>query len=664
MADTSTRGSGSSGRPDGIVTNAVGVDSSFARLQKRSFGGEDVATRPGAEDDAWWPKGALLPGIQNLIDDFVASAAGAKGLRMVFLLGGAGNGKSYAARELGHRLGIIADADALAHRIYETNCGGTRIELLNDATIAPSGNYKQQQKVALAADIQRWWNLSSQCAVAAFCCVNRGIVIDELRALSEHGDSIGVFARAVIRWLASPTMGMASELSARTLDLEQILKDESYRQEDFELDGHTVHIAALSVDCYSLLQSGAHHTPSIAGALFHSIIDRCRDDALSRPEQCPIRANALQWLSPDMISKWESLLASAEIASGRLHSYRDIWGLASLSILGPRFAATDGASGLLDHVDRCLELVRSADSPTARLRPLLDLARFRLHNALFRSPVPGEHDALALYPPATPAHAGLSLVDPSVWGSKDSPDVESAMQVIALGDHPSSCLDQSILAVAWREFDQALEDAVIAVLSEDSCPDSIRRRLISWLGGYLMRAIAVARGNLGNSEVLRAWRHCRERSANGPSSLPIELDRAIRTLLFPFQDEAPSDRVLIPAFAVRVEPLVASHDGMGPTLAEAIAHNGITLRVKRSGGRLLLECVQAGTQRVIGQLALDFSLLREALASRGNVAGQTESTSYVEPRIERCRASSLEVVPVEERSLVLVSGGRLEELSQ
>ena len=77
----------------------------------------------------------------------------------------------------------------------------------------------------------------------------------------------------------------------------------------------------------------------------------------------------------------------------------------------------------------------------------------------------------------------------------------------------------------------------------------------------------------------------------------------------------------------------------------------------------MLECTLTGHSEVIGQLVLDFPLIREALACRGHRAGQTESTAHVEPRVERCRASSLSAVPADQRRLIVISGGSPVELS-
>lgn len=643
-------------------TSKITEKASFQKLQKRAFGGEDVAARPGAEDDEWWPKGPLLPGVQELIRDFVDGTKSPEGLHLVFLLGGAGNGKSFAARSLGKELGLTASAsDTLAHRIYRTTRNGVRIELLNDATIAPSADYQSRQPVALACDIQRWWGESAASPVAAFCCVNRGIVIDELRSLSEQGHDSEVLAHAILAWLASPERDVAAQLDTSLKKAKLVLGDH-YHELRFNLDGRAVRISAMSVDASSLLDIDGDQ--SRAGKLFQQIVERCRDDAMARPADCPIRANVQQWLPPNTILGWENILAHAEIASGRLHSYRDVWGLAALSILGPRFAAIDGSRSLLDHVDRCLHKARNASSLKEKLDALLELSHFRMHNALFRAPIPTGDDALPSYPPTTPAHIGLSLVDPSAWGSKDSQTVEAAMQSIALGGMPSeSLIESGLLDNAWFGFDKSLEQVIVEYVGSDDCSDRVRRRLVSWFGGYLTRLVGVSTGHLGNLPVVIQWKLCREACANGVGKLPLEFGKAIRALIFPQHADVEENSILVPAFAATVEPLRASREGTSPRLAEIIPHNSINLQVRQQGTRLVLECTLTGHADVIGQLVLDFSLVREALACRGRRAGQTESTAHVEPRIERCRASSLSAVPANQRRFVVISGASPVELS-
>lgn len=642
----------------------------FQRLQKRAFGGEDVAARPGVEDDDWWPQGRLLPGVDYVIQGFVDSIGSGTHLTMVFLLGGAGNGKSFAARELARRLGIPASPpDVLAERLYSTQLEGTRIEILNDATIAPSDSYHEHQAVALCTDIARWHKQSLAGPVGAFCCVNRGIAIDELRALDAHRVAVGDFAAAVLEWLASPTQDIS-----RTLETQPTLQSQfgtaelsalsQVKMQEFLFLGRSVRIVALSVDASSLMEPDLGLQQSRARELFGLVLDRCRVEAHARPSGCPVRANVLQWIDTDATARWEELLRAAEIASGRLFSYRDVWGIVALALLGPGFVDDNGSLELEPHIDRHLARLENAASARERLVALMELAKFRSHEALFRAPVPSGSDFAPRFPPSTPPHAGLGLIDPSVWGSQDSPLVESALEAIAIGDRPSRILRASDLQLTgWSEFEATLEDALLSFVGSEDCPDTARRQLVSWFGGYVTRLVGISTGRLGNAEVINVWRECYRASAPGPAALPLTIESPLHLLLFPPHDGEPNDRVLIPAFAGRIEPLRPPRDGSAAQLAEFVTHTGLSLTVARAGGRLVLECRLAGSISVVGQMALDFPMLREALCCRVDRPGQTESSAFVEPRMERCRAASLESVPQNYRRLVAVSGAHRAELS-
>lgn len=638
----------------------------FHRLQKRAFGGGDVAARPGAEDDAWWPKGPPLAGIPELADAFVQAVRRQEGLTMVFLLGGAGNGKSFAARDLAERLGMVSQpGDGLAQRTYTMVIGQTHVEILNDATIASAKDYPGLQDVALATDILRWEAMLSKGPVAAFCCVNRGIIIDEIRELEIRGAQPSHLPNAVLKWLAAHTSGMVDSLNAAgapELALAMPNPDvfSHFRQETVAWNGKRACVAALSVDASSLAQVDPALGESRAGNLFRQVVERCSVDASHRPEHCPIKANVMQWTSPTMLNNWVGLVESAEIASGRPHSYRELWGLAALTLTGPRFVEDGQPTDALSHVDHRLSAAKDADTDEERLAILLDLARFRSHEALFRAPYPDGSEFRVRFPPPTPAHQGLALVDPSVWGAGVSRVVEDAMQSLAVGEAPSRGL-QSIdgFPEAWSPFDDLLERTIVAYVVDDDTPDANRRKLVSWWGGYLLRLCGVAAGQLGNAEVTANWRECDRASRRGPAALPMKLEDSIRALLYPQREGEPAGTMLIPAFAARVEPLRELRDGSPPVFAEQVNHSLIAFQVSRTGNRLMLDCMRHG--KVISQMLLDFPLLREALACRVKQVGRTEGSVFIEPRIERSRAATLQGLPDNMRKLVAINGGeRLE----
>ena len=276
--------------------SASGKGLSLRLLQERAFGGEDVATRPGLSDDDAWPKGPLLPGVEELLDDFSLRPHRNCDLRLSFLLGGAGNGKSFAARELGTRLNMKMTSDSLARRIYHTESSGAAVHLLNDATIAPIDQYGSGQAVAMTVDIDGWWQASANNPVAAFCCVNRGIIIDELRALAAHEESYEL-ARSLMAWLAAPQTSLRNRLGGAEATFQRLLLGDHFFEEQFIVDGRSVYVSALAVDACSLLEVDETTRESRAGGLFTSVLASCREEAMARPLDCPIRANVLQWSS-------------------------------------------------------------------------------------------------------------------------------------------------------------------------------------------------------------------------------------------------------------------------------------------------------------------------------------------------------------------------------
>lgn len=604
------------------------------------------------------------------MDAFVEAVDRGKGLTLAFLLGGAGNGKSFAARQLGDRLGLQGSPmEARAHRAYRLQRGSSVVELLNDATIAARDQYGEKQPVALAADLRRWEEALEAGPAASFCCVNRGVIVDELRAIEQWREEMGGFAAAILAWLASPKRSIAEQLGVAAEERPTFLSTkldvgDHFRDESFRLRGHVVWVAALSVDAFSLMEPANAGTTSRAGALFREVVRRCETEATTRPRLCPVRANVDQWRQADMASAWESLMRDAEIGSGRPHSWREVWGLTALSLLGPRFVEEDGAPDVLRHIDEGLTRAQAAKSTKDRLVSLLALSRFRSHEALFRATHPAWDEFAPSSPPSTPGHLGLSLVDPSTWGTETSVAVEDAMQAIAVGERPSRALSgKSLLPPAWSPFDEYLEVSLVNFVLEEECPDTVRRRLISWWGGYMLRLVGLASGRSGSADVVEAWRDCWNRTALEPAALPVDLDASMRTLLFPAYNEERHPKLLIPALAARVEPYRATRDGNAAVLAEYISVEPVALRVARAAGRLFVECYLAGQEKIIGRLLLDFALMREALACQGGRAGQTESTAFVEPRIERFRAAVVQSLPPTMRQLVVLSGTDRVELS-
>lgn len=639
------------------------------RLQMRAFGGEDVAARPDADDDDWWPSGPFLPGVIELIVDLAQRPHASNGLNIYFLLGGAGNGKSFAARALAKRLGIsLQGGDALARRSYERSVDGADVVIVNDATIANRAEYNEKQSIALAADISEWAQRSLEKPVVAFCCVNRGIIVDELRALETAQAGSSRVAERLLRWIAGGSSTIAEGSEQAPGDFRHPLSLGSHYQESSStIDGVTVRAFALSVDSTSIVSEAKLGQEPAARKLMAGIVARCLPEAMERDPLCPIRANLVNLSAHPIVDCWSRILEGAEGASGRYFSYRDLWALIALTIVGPRVAdPTSGSHGALGAVDALLHRLSIASTAAERLEALLGLSQHRLGCALYRAPVPREDGLRVDYPPGTPFHAGLVLVDPAVWGSDDMAGIESAMAEVALGGKPSEALLAQGHPVSnlWTAFDEALEQTLLETVSSPGCMDGHRRGLVSWYGAYLIRLASLSTGSIGNKRAIQVLEECGKACRSGPAQLPIAIASGLRKLLLPDHGSAGDHKVMMRAFSPRAEPLDGEGGDSLPTLAEVTDVGSLSMRLRHRNGRVVLECHIAGQEKTIGELTLDLALVREALAWSAGKPGQTDASLFIEPRLERCRASSLSAMPDSFRRLVSATTSGQVELSQ
>lgn len=633
--------------------------SDIERLRARAFGGGDVAVRPDHDDDDWWPRGPLLPGVENLVSQALSAIEHADvDLKLFFLIGGAGNGKSYAARELAKKAGveIAGEAAGVAKRIYENTSGAIDFVLLNDATIASREEYGAGQSFALSSDLMRWVSCAQKKPLVAFCCVNRGIIIDELRVISKNSSSDqSDFISFILNWLDG---GVYAELNAIKNGGIISKSDDGIQTLSIKFNEINIAISRLSVDLKSLASEASGAAASI---VMSDVLKLCYEESQLRNLLCPIRANIENLLTDGGVDRWRILLRSAEVAAGRLLTYRDLWGLISLSIVGPRPVGGEVPEHTLKEIDRVLDICSSATG-FARLRGMIWLSQFRNCSSLFRVPLPLDPAGTIEYPSSTPYQIGFSYIDPALWGALHSQAVEDAMAALSIGERPSECLNEQ-LAHVWSSFDQQLEETVLTFIQADECQDTYRRTIITWFSGYLSRLVAMGSGKYGNEETVIVLENLTSGLNEGQvSRIPEQLEQPLRSLIFPVNDSGSKYTMRIAAFAARAEPVNEARAERAPILVEEIDHASVAVRLRKSGGRALLECTLAGSDTVLGQLLLDFLMVREALASKGGSA-QTDATAFIEPRLERCRSSTINQLSSTQRSLASLSSGGLEEIS-
>jgi hypothetical protein len=239
------------------------------------------------------------------------------------------------------------------------------------------------------------------------------------------------------------------------------------------------------------------------------------------------------------------------------------------------------------------------------------------------------------------------------------------MNCVALGEKPSVVLRSLAHAVSnvWSPFDDAVEDAILAVVGSPGCKDSSRRGLISWLAAYTIRLSTFSSASIGNKEAVNALEQCRAACQAGPAGLPGAVEKGLRRLLFPEAEGLEPQRVLTRAFSPRAEPLLRAV-AEGEAMLGEVAHiSELSMRLRSRSGRVILECHLVGQARTVGELTVDLPLVREALAWSSGRPGQTDVSAFIEPRLERCRASSVASLSPTQRRLIAITASGPVELS-
>jgi hypothetical protein len=165
-------------------------------------------------------------------------------------------------------------------------------------------------------------------------------------------------------------------------------------------------------------------------------------------------------------------------------------------------------------------------------------------------------------------------------------------------------------------------------------PDESMSDEIKWYSQYLLRAYAVANGIPGFAEEIRILI---ELSSSSPDLPDIDgIDKKFMSMLRPKRDPSKGDSgSLLTLFASRVAPIIGSQ--ADPILA--VEMSDLTLSTDKRGRDLFLLLEERGSP--VGEVLIDFALVREVRAWISQMPGITEQSLFVTPRVERARASKL-----------------------
>ena len=643
-----------------------------AWIVERSFGGLGTAVSPNsALRQGNWPNGPSSPMSYEACSALVAACNGGAGADdprcMVFLVGGAGNGKSKLAADTVRAIegAFIGEARAFAQRTYHycLEAGG-RLCVINDATIPP----QDQHDTPLLRDLNE--------ALAAgdhlLACINRGVLIGETGNLGSSGHNPSACtASEIVRWLLSgenPAFD-SKEVSVRLIDenitpshysvaqvcvgaipratLHVVYMDRASLLEDWpsaapEPGDYRNTLSFGAIDVIPILARNQHSSAAAFEGCLRSAAETYAATVSCHPLD-PIRANALTLSKPRGARGWCALLRGAEIVAGTHFTYRELWALFAHSVVGP--ITGEGLQKLADWVGKRLIEVEESTGDV-RLSALLGLGTLRAHMLLFDAGrwSPDLSDYVGEYSwPSTTSEALKSahLADPlRHFGPDDGHDMAQLaerLSSIEEGQLPGSRLskEDEDVAACWTRLDAEIEKSIRDEIDPQNDMSSLRKRnsILAWYGRYMYRLVGLARGWPAHCTIVNKWQNAWI-NAKKNQRLPAQLQEAILDIV------APSSGRGNETFFTFLQPRVDAGEEAADRAMVALPRGQFEIAARTEGDRIELEISHTGRGDgpPAAVAALDFHLLREASA-RSNGHGFTDSLTLIEPRVERIRAS-------------------------
>ncbi|WP_273150780.1 hypothetical protein [Methylophaga thiooxydans] len=661
-------------------------------ILERAFGGTQVADTPGYKIDSKWPIGMSAPGAREcceLLVNCCNQKSKDEHCTMVFLVGGAGNGKSFLANHVtNHILGKrIGQANFFASRSYDYELKNSQfLKVINDATIPSEGTNTNAGELIddIRQVIEKKGNL--------LACVNRGILINDANGFSGRNQSHeNELPLAVIRWLLHG--GKSDYIAECSYSFEDISNEQGYYAFCSVRDGKkilaNIHVAFM--DQVSLFEpnpaladvdSAQTGLPislqqitlspiladredesipiqSLLEEFLSSLTSEVQVDEAILSRFDPFKANLKSMDSPSAIANLCSIMRGAEVIAGSHFTYRDVWGITINALLG----AVPGHD--LQRYQKWVkdrsELLEDKSSDVKdRLLAVIDLCLRRVASNLFSGLGPVSimpKNSLQPTYPSVQSMASMRNADP--LNGLDETVKNTVLDKLSLLDEelgPGKALADEFVGFAqlWTELDNELEETILEWLKSDSGEIKFteRNQVLSWYGQYLYRLFSLSKGYPAHPEIVNRWQKAWIEAKNLSEPRHDITDGLTRLVFLPFDNS--NSATYLPLFAPKVVPV---NKGAYEDRTTIQVHNQhYDWQLSRDGDSLILKL--SNTKLDIAKWAeiiLDFSLLKECMAQiKGH--GFTESAEDVEPRLERLRAEIL--------SMEILKANKLEQPPQ
>lgn len=671
-------------------------NTTISQLLDRAYGGRLAAVVPGLGDLNDLPSANPPAGVDETLEwlrKLVMQETEDTGPVWVFLVGGPGNGKSFQLVKLLESIGhnsSLDDAQGTAPRGSMIASSGARgLRVINDASIPSDKVDLDKGPGSLAVDLA---DARAEATIQPHVLVNinRGILLEEASRI-RNDDTYEVESR-VLRWLLEDNRPDAPprHQESKACDIRRTSESDYFGSARLRSGESGFVLCKVSLDRLSLFEitPGGNAKSAVtgfggsefqaepykvmnlrdpsrraspAGQLLSDLVNpqyfednACRDCAAQR--LCPFLSNAVTLRTQQSYLGLLTLFRGAEIASGRLYTFRDLWSLLSTAIVGhwrPGWSSNSGAGE--DSVpcgwvqNRVAQIANSEALEGDAIDAITQLAEHRLHNALFSSEVSGgavssstdietEADALS------PALRSLSKVDPVIdtaleWAKEVNHSLEGANFSIWPGESLAKANDA--FGAAWQEIDRLSEKVRLerSRTGTASSRDDDWRLSMSRVAHATYRQYAIANQRFAHDSVVEEWIELRKTAqTNTSATLMTKLGKAITSLLLPDCGiEDLEGRTLLPLFHARTEPVTRSWTTR--TWSCVVDTARVRPKLHAFGDSVWVALQDPDNGREIAEVHVDLPMCREALASSSRGTGFTERAGDIAPKLERARAS-------------------------
>ena len=637
------------------------TNQTIIHLMKRGYGGSEAVATPGDESVSTehLPEGKPAPGVEEVLENLQVKLTGGEtsSAEWVFLTGGPGNGKSHQVESLIKKLNPLDPLEKprtgdLAKRKYTFNFKNARLIIVNDATIREPGSHI----LDLPRDLREALESHQEKPTYLVVNINRGILVEEESNLKRYGGSDHDFEKNVISKIMQ---GGNTYYSYHVEDIPPALGDGKVNIHAVYLD--QVSLLELSPDkldletmapgdkppAYNVMKlDDENRLKSPAGELLEDLVHEKNFEGAAcvncnAKELCPFLSNAISLRNEKFRQGFLTVARGLEIVSGHLVTYRDLWGILCLAILGK----PEGSDWSLDTPCSWVRTrVEKFEQKRSKYKEsLLELYLHRIHEALFPLQLK-KKTGLFDYKPKDPEEDDyvtklkLNEVDPAMDVGPDwAQDVSNALEGVHFGKTISEDVDA--LGDCWCKLDKELETCIGS--DPDWKNDDIRRRLtMHWWGSSMYRLFGLAKGRPAYTNVIKQWVWLRKRKNDHEFKLELEpnsqpIVEGLNQLIYPKRKDGLME-CLIPIFHARSEPI---RGDVGPTWCYKLKMHGSShpsWKVTFDGDAIKIKIYRG--EKLVCTSPLDFPLCREAmLFSEG--PGFSELGELTMPRLERVRAA-------------------------